>query len=348
MPKKGFWPGVLVLTPPMAELSQTENAGIQIAGDDLVVPFYVEPLDVRGRAVQLGGMLDTILARHDYPVPVAALLGELLVLTVLLGTSLKFDGNFILQTQSEGPVSLAVVDFSTPDAIRGYVRYDDAALQSAVAEGRATPRELLGHGVLAMTIDQGEDMQRYQGVVALDGISLEAAAHQYFRQSEQIPTRVRLAVAEIMTPNGEGGRFVKTWRAGGIISQFLPDSPDRIAQGDLPGGDNPRGADLDPEFNEDDAWTEAGALIDTVGDDELTDPQISVERLLFRLFNEHGVRVYDGVKVLDSCTCSHEKVVALVRSFSDDDEINMQAREPVTTKCEFCGTSYSIKPEELG
>lgn len=331
----------------MADISQNDLAGMQVAGDDLVVPFYIEPLDVRGRAVQLGEMLDRILARHDYPPPVAALLGELLVLTVLLGTSLKFNGNFILQTQSEGPVSLAVVDFSTPDAIRAYARFDEAALQHAIAENKTTPRELLGHGVLAMTIDQGEHMQRYQGIVALDGISLEQAAHEYFKQSEQIPTRIRLAVAEIMTHNESGGGFVKNWRAGGIISQFLPDSPERIAQVDLPGGDNPNGDEPDPELDEDDAWTETGALMDTVGDDELTDPQISVERLLFRLFNEHGVRVFDGVKMFDRCTCSHEKVVSLVRNFADEEETKSKSDEEVTTVCEFCGTSYTIKPEEL-
>ncbi len=347
MHKWAFWPGVLVLTQPMTDVAQDDIAGMQLAGDDLVVPFYVEPLDVRGRSVQLGEMLDKILARHDYPTPVAALLGELVVLTVLLGTSLKFDGNFILQTQSEGPVSLVVVDFSTPDAVRAYARFDETALQQAIAENKATPRELLGHGVLAMTIDQGENMQRYQGIVALDGISLEEAAHQYFKQSEQIPTRIRLAVAQIMTHDESGGGFVQSWRAGGIISQFLPEVPDRIAQVDLPGGDDPQEGDPDLGQEIDDAWTEAGVLMDTIGDDELTDPQITVERLLFRLFNEHGVRVYEGIKVLDQCTCSREKVVSLVRSFADDGEPQAQTGEDVTTKCEFCGTSYTINPEEL-
>ncbi|MEM9278032.1 MAG: Hsp33 family molecular chaperone HslO, partial [Pseudomonadota bacterium] len=191
------------------------SSNYKFVGDDVVVPFAVEPLDVRGRAIQVGPLLDTILKRHAYPQDVGFLLGELIVLTIILGSSLKFEGNFILQTQSDGPVSLTVVDFSTPGSVRAYARFDEAAIEKAAAQNRASPRELLGEGVMALTIDQGADMQRYQGVVALDGITLEEVAHQYFRQSEQIPTRVRLAVAQIMRA-GEGGGPVETsWRAGG-------------------------------------------------------------------------------------------------------------------------------------
>ena len=153
----------------------------ELAGDDVVVPFAVETLDVRGRAVHVGPMLDTVLQQHDYPDDIGFLMGELLVLSILLGTSLKFEGNFILQTQSDGVVSLSVVDFSTPGFVRAYVRFDPEKLQRAVNDGKASPRDLLGDGVMAMTIDQGAHMQRYQGVVALDGSSLEEVAHQYFQ-----------------------------------------------------------------------------------------------------------------------------------------------------------------------
>ena len=158
------------------------------AGDDRVVPFQILGLDARGRAVQLGGMLDTILGRHDYPEPVARLLAEMIVLTVLLGTSLKFDGKLIVQTQTDGPVDLLVADFASPDSVRAYARYDDKALAEAVARNSLEPQELLGKGILAFTIDQGPYMQRYQGIVELDGASLEEIATAYFRQSEQIPT----------------------------------------------------------------------------------------------------------------------------------------------------------------
>ena len=314
-------------------------ADYTLAGDDVVVPFTVGPLDVRGRAIQVGPLLDTILKRHDYPEDVGFLLGELIVLNIILGSSLKFDGNFILQTQSDGPVSLVVVDFSTPGSIRAYARFDTDAVAAASEAGEASPRELLGNGVMALTIDQGPDMQRYQGVVALDGITLEEVAHQYFRQSEQIPTRVKLSVAQIMRAAEDGGPVQTGWRAGGLITQFLPESSERIEVRDLPGG-------LDEEEEEgviDDAWIEASSLVDTIADDELTDPNISVERLLYRLFNEHGVRVFEGVPVEESCHCSREKVLALVRSFEDEAD----NREDFTTTCEFCSTVYNITAEEV-
>ena len=320
-----------------------KTASFEFAGDDVVVPFAVEPLDIRGRAIQVGPMLDSILERHDYPEDVAFLASELIVLAILLGSSLKFEGHFILQTQSSGPVSLAVVDFATPNSLRAYVRYDATAVDKAAREGRAAPRELLGDGVMALTIDQGDQMQRYQGIVQLDGTTLEEVAHQYFRQSEQIPTIVKLSVARIMRPSSSGAGSENRWRAGGLIVQFFPDSEARIPVRDLPGGRD----DYVEETADDQAWTEAGALVDTVGDDELTDPQINVERLLYRLFNEHGVRVFEGTRIYDKCTCSREKVISLVKSFDDDPGKPLGADGKFETKCEFCSKVYLISKDEL-
>lgn len=165
------------------------------AGDDAVVPFEVAALDIRGRAVQLGPMLDAILTRHDYPQPVARLLAEAMVLTALLGSSLKFEGKFIFQTRSDGPVTMLVCDFTPPSAIRAYAHFHEEKLAQLITENRTSPAELLGKGTLALTVDQGLDMQRYHGIVALDGSSLEEIAHAYFDQSEQIPTRVRLGAS---------------------------------------------------------------------------------------------------------------------------------------------------------
>ncbi len=320
-------------------------AGIQLAGDDKVVPFEVAPLDIRGRAVQLGPMLDAILGRHDYPACVATLLGECVVLTVLLGTSLKFDGKFILQTQTDGPVSLLVADFLTPDAVRAYARFDAEAVDAAIASGHALPEALLGNGFMAMTIDRGPRMQRYQGIVELTGATLEEVATRYFRQSEQIPTRVRLAVAEMITP-GEGGPR-RAWRAGGLMAQFLPEAPERMRLKDLPGGDRPEGAEPERPYREDDLWVEAKALVDTVADDELTDPAIGSERLLYRLFHEQGVRVFDGAKVADKCSCSHEKIVDLIRAFPDDEREEAFEDDRIVSTCEFCNTVYTITRDEL-
>lgn len=313
------------------------------AGDDRVVPFQVEGLDVRGRAVQLGPLLDTILGRHDYPQPVARLLAEAIVLTVLIGTSLKFEGKFVVQTKGDGPVDLLVADFSTPENLRAYARFDEEALAEAVAAGRTSPQELLGNGILAFTIDQGNFMQPYQGIVPLDGASLEDIAGVYFRQSEQIPTRVRLGVAELFDRD-EDGRPRRGWRAGGVIAQFLPDAPERMRQPDLHGGDGDTG---EQALAEDDTWSEARMLVDTIDADELTDPQIGIERLLFRLFHERGVRVYDPQAVYDRCSCSREKVKGVLKGFSDDDIAASTEDGKITVTCEFCSTVYRYEAEEV-
>src|SRR6201992_544534 len=155
--------------------------------DDAVIPSEVTAWDLRGRLTRMGPALDEILTKHDYPPAVGKLLGEAIVLTTLLGSSLKFDGRFILQTQTDGPVSFLIVDFQAPDRLRAYARFDAKEIREGQESG-----SLLGKGHLAMTIDQGPDMSRYQGLVALQGGTLEDAAHEYFLRSEQIPTRVRL------------------------------------------------------------------------------------------------------------------------------------------------------------
>src|SRR5881398_3922633 len=170
--------------------------------DDAALPFEVDALDLRGRLTRLGPALDDVLAKHDYPAPVGKLLGEAIVLATLLGSSLKFEGRFILQTQTDGPVSFLIVDFQAPDRLRAYARFDAKRLKDGQDSGA-----LLGKGHLAMTVDQGPDMSRYQGMVALEGGSLEDAAHEYFRRSEQIPTRVRIAVAEELRAGQKGNHW---------------------------------------------------------------------------------------------------------------------------------------------
>ncbi|MGO4704921.1 Hsp33 family molecular chaperone [Microvirga sp. 2MCAF38] len=310
--------------------------------DDVVLPFSVEPLDVRGRVVRLGASIDTILARHGYPDAVSRVLGEATALTVLLGSSLKFQGRFQLQTKTDGPIEMVVVDFDAPDRVRATAQYDQVKID-ALGAGTHKTGDLIGSGYLAMTIDQGSDTSRYQGVVALEGQGFEEAAHQYFRQSEQIPTRVRLAVAEQF----EEGR--RTYRAGGIMIQFLPTSPERMRQADLSPGDVPKGHEAhDSSTAEDDAWTEAKALVETVEDHELIDPTVSSERLLYRLFHERGVRVFEKQNVHEECRCSHERVMGMMLRFSAEDRRDMvgdNGRIGIT--CEFCSRFYDLDPAEV-
>ena len=307
--------------------------------DDAVIPFEVNALDLRGRLTRMGPALDEILTKHDYPPAVGKLLGEAIVLTTLLGSSLKFDGRFILQTQTDGPVSFLIVDFQAPDRLRAYARYDARRLKAGLDSGA-----LLGKGHLAMTIDQGPDMSRYQGLVALDGGGLEEAAHEYFLRSEQIPTRVRIAVGEEFR-GGEGGKH--RWRAGGLLIQFLPKAPERARQADLHPGDAPEGT-VPHTVAEDDAWIEGQSLIGTVEDVELIDPDLSGERLLYRLFHERGVRVFKPVALQAKCSCSREAVSSMLKSFEAKERAEMVKDGKVVVTCEFCSSVYEFTPQEAG
>lgn len=314
------------------------------ADDDTILPFEVKALDLRGRLVRLGPAVDTILSCHDYPPPVAKLLGEAIVLAVLLGSALKIDGRFILQTQSDGPVRMLVVDFTTPSKVRACARFDAERVAAAITAGEAKAGQLLGRGHLAMTIDQGPDMSRYQGLVALDGKDLEHAAHEYFLRSEQIPTRVRLAVAEEFRAASGGAR--RNWRAGGILLQFLPKAAERARQPDLDPGDAPAGTE-GHVLPEDDAWVEGRSLIDTVEDIELIDPDLSNERLAYRLFHEPGVRVFRALPVCAECSCSRTRVENMLKSFSQDDRDHMVENGTITVTCEFCSSTYVFNPGEV-
>jgi molecular chaperone Hsp33 len=307
--------------------------------DDAVIPFEVNALDLRGRLTRMGPALDEILTKHDYPPAVGKLLGEAIVLTTLLGSSLKFDGRFILQTQTDGPVSFLIVDFQAPDRLRAYARYDVKRLKPGLDSGA-----LLGKGHLAMTIDQGPDMSRYQGLVALDGVGLEEAAHEYFLRSEQIPTRVRIAVGEEFR-GGEGGKH--RWRAGGLLMQFLPKAPERARQADLHPGDAPEGT-VPHTVAQDDAWVEGQSLIGTVEDLELIDPDLSGERLLYRLFHERGVRVFNQVALQARCSCSRDAVSSMLKSFEPKDRAEMVKDGKVVVTCEFCSSVYEFTPQEAG
>ncbi|MEJ1157098.1 Hsp33 family molecular chaperone [Prosthecomicrobium sp. N25] len=318
----------------------------QAGSDDTVLPFAVQALDVRGRVVRLGPAVDSILDRHDYPKPVSQLLGEAIALTCLLGSSLKFEGRFILQTRTDGPVSMLVVDYMTPDRVRACATFDAEKVAALEAAGRASTAALLGTGHLAMTVDQGPDMNRYQGVVALDGSSLEEVAHAYFAQSEQIPTRVRLAVAEILTRDpGRGPRHA--WRAGGLLVQFLPDSQDRIRRRDLDPGDVPEGVSRPEAPDDDDAWVEARSLAETVEDVELIDPEVSSERLLYRLFHERGVRVFEPQPLQDRCRCTREAVTGMLDQFTAEEVADMTVDGEIVVTCEFCNTRYHFDPASL-
>ena len=168
-----------------------------------------------------------ILKRHAYPAPIARIVGEAVALTVLLGSALKIEGSFQLQTKTDGALGMLIVDFDAPSNLRALARFDANKVAQLGGAGRSA--DLLGSGHLAFTIDSGAELSRYQGVIALDGQGLEEAAHQYFQRSEQIPTFVRLAVGEVLTPTARIGA-----PAGCSRSSF------RLARTPTPGRSRPR------------------------------------------------------------------------------------------------------------
>ncbi|MGH6803417.1 MAG: Hsp33 family molecular chaperone HslO, partial [Methyloceanibacter sp.] len=236
----------------MTEHSPQGQIELRLPEDDLILPFQAEHAEVSGRLVKLGPTVDTILSRHAYPEAVSQLLGEAVALTALLGAALKFEGKFILQASTDGPVDLLVADYQVPGGLRGYARFSPERLAALPPDGR-----LLGDGHLAMTIDRGLETERYQGVVPLEGDSLTEAADTYFRQSEQLPTLIKLAVARHYRAGKAGGR-PWTWRAGGLLIQKLTREGGRSVGGEA-------------AFAEED-WTRAKALAETVEDHELLDP----------------------------------------------------------------------------
>ncbi|MGD9844863.1 MAG: Hsp33 family molecular chaperone [Variibacter sp.] len=328
----------------MNEPQIPERAPAQAAVDDSILPFQVDALDLRGRVLRLGPAVDEILTGHGYPAPVTKLLGQAVALGVLLATSLKFDGRFILQTQTDGPVRMLIVDFMSPGGVRACARFDKERVAAAIAAGTVDDQTLLGKGHLAMTIDQGGARSRYQGLVAIEEGGLEAAAHEYFHRSEQIPTRLRLAVAEDFQKGPEGLR--RHWRAGGILLQFLPKSEARQRQADLDPGDAPEGT-ARHQVAEDDAWVEGRSLIETVEDIELLDPTLSSERLAYRLFHERGVRVFKEHKIVARCSCSRDKITDMLQRFSDADRNDMVENGVISVTCEFCNRTYVVEPSEV-
>ncbi len=291
---------------------------------DIVQPFQIEAPGLRGRLVQLGPALDAAMARHAYPAAVAGMLAETLALAVVLASGLKYDGIFTLQTQSDGPLDMLIADVTSDGDLRGYARYDTERIgPAASAAGGPVPR-LLGAGHLAFTVDQGPDTDRYQGITGLEGATLADCAHNYFRQSEQMESAIKL----VATGNAGNGTAV---RAAALMIQRLP-----------PAGET--AADDDAAAEE---WIRAVTLMSSVTADEMLDDSLTPANLLYRLFHEDGVRVFRTRMLRHACRCSQEKVENTLKSFPRSEVEAMAEDGTVVVTCEFCKADYSFDEAEL-
>lgn len=311
---------------------------------DFVQPFRTLKSHAQGRLVRLSGTADRILHSHNYPDPVCAALGEALGLTAMLGALLDQAGKLIVQTKTDGPVPMLVVNYEAPGRIRGYASFDAERLAAVEASG-APDGALHGMGHLALTIDKGEDAVRYQGIVALENATLTEAAHNYFKQSEQIPSFIRLAVAKLYGPRNPGNaqRSGRAWQwcVGGLILQHLP--ADVAGLPDRPGDVDD---DVDPEDNED--WRRVKMLAATVEDHELLDPTLEPEHLLYRLFAEEEVMAFPREPVEFYCRCSRERVAGLLKSFDKSELEDMKEPDGSwSVTCEFCNATHRFTPADL-
>jgi molecular chaperone Hsp33 len=295
--------------------------------DDVVQPFQIESGAARGRLVRLGPAVQTVIAGHRYPEPVATLLTQAIALSALVAGIFKFDGVFSLQAKGYGPVGLLVADLTSDGTLRGFAQFDREALDALGDSWRDGPvPHLLGGGYLAFTVDQGQDTESYQGIVDLTGATLADCAHNYFRQSDQFEGAVKLTSG--FDPSGN-------WRAGGLLVQKMP--PEGLA---LQSGDA-----ADEEFE--DAWRRAVVLMSSSRDEELLDPTLHPHELLFRLFHEDGVRVFDPLPLEMRCRCSAERVESMLKSFPRVEIETLKVGNDVVVTCEFCGHDYVYTDDDI-
>lgn len=287
---------------------------------NFVQSFQLETSRIRGRIVRLDSVIEDILTPHDYPDDVLQLTGETLTLCTLLSSMLKYEGIFTLQAQGKGPVRMVVADVTSNGDIRACATFKQEEL---AAVSHKNPAELLGEGYMAFTVDQGDFADRYQGIVELKPESLTASVQNYFMQSEQIATGIMLAV----------GRRNGKWRACGIMVQQMPEETENY---------NKDHSDVD-----EDDWRRTMILLGSVKEDELLDSSLGANDLLFRLFHEEGVRVFDPRTLINKCRCSVDRVTTVLSGMSDEDIDEMIVDGSIVMKCEFCSRDYAIDPKDV-
>ena len=277
--------------------------------------------------MRLGPAVRKILSAHDYPNPVAGILAETASLAALVAGILKFDGVFSLQVKGDGPIGIVVTDLTSEGALRGYAQFraDDVAALGDSWRDAPVPH-LLGGGYLSFTVDQGKETDRYQGIVELTGASLSDCAHTYFRQSGQFEGVVKLTA---------GKDAMGSWRSGGLLVQKMPPEGMVLQSGEI----------VDEDFEE--AWRRAVVLMSSSREDELLNPELHPHDLLFRLFNEDGVRVFDPLNLEMRCRCSGDRVENMLKSFPRNEIETLKIGDNVVVSCEFCGFDYVFSERDL-
>ena len=298
---------------------------------DKCVSFYVNNGAFLGRIVRLDEVVNTILRKHAYPLPVSAVLAESCSLGVLLSSMLKYDGLFTLQTKTSGPIDMVVVDVKSDGKVRACATFDEAHLQKAQklrkkeGEIEESPH-LMGGGYLAFTVDQGDKANLYQGVVDLQGKNLSECAMRYFKMSEQIETYLQLY---LQVPDENH----KEWKSAGIVLQKMPSE----------GGKNV----FATEEEKNEAWNEAVVFAQSLQKEEIFADNITAEDILHRLYHSSGL-VLGGEKQYEfGCRCNREKLLNTLKSFPKEEIEAMVEKGKITADCRFCSEKYVFEKGEI-
>ncbi len=310
---------------------------LDISSDDIVLPFQIEPFALRGRLVRLGPVVDTILKRHAYPALVARTLAEMIAMGAALAATLKYDGVFTLQTKSDGPIRMMVVDVTSTGAVRGYAQFG-AERVAVIEEPQPSVPRLLGAGYLAFTVDQGGVAERYQGIVELTGATLAECAHHYFRQSEQLEAGLKVAVGQFDGPNG-----ARVWRAGALMIQRLPSED---SGGSAEGQDIARPI-IRLREDAEEGWRRAMILMGSATASELIDPDLAPWKLVDRLFLAEGVRIFRPHDLVHACRCSRERAINMLRALPATEIESLKFDGKLIVTCEFCNASHVFDDSDL-
>lgn len=295
------------------------------ATTDVICPFLIDSGLSRGQAVRLNATLDTIISQHDYPEPVGVLVAQAGVLTALLASTIKYDGVFTLQIQGKGAVSVLAVDLTTDGQMRGYARFDADAVEKAAANAeKGQIAAFFGEGTLAFNVETKD--QSYQGVIALNQPTLADCVLEYFKQSEQIETALKIAVA---TPSQSG----KGWTGAAVMLQRMP--MDRQIAREL------------KEEEIDDLWNTSVVLLHSATPEELLDSGLPLEKLLYRLYHLNDLHFFMQKTIKFGCRCSQEKVIEMLRRFPKQDRSEMAVDGKIKVDCQFCGKSYVLDLKDL-
>ncbi|PZP53118.1 MAG: molecular chaperone [Micavibrio aeruginosavorus] len=310
--------------PTEAPLQAAEPAIVSfpLPDDSHIQTFHLENANLRGRIIRIGKVLNDIIKPHNYPEAIEGLVAEAVTLALLLGSMLKYEGTFILQAQGDGAVKRIVSDMTSKNEVRGTAGFDAEKLNEVLKLEKPNLRDLMGRGYLAFTVDQGEFAERYQGIIELQVESLKASIQHYFAQSEQINTAINLA-----TKRDEDGN----WRAGAIMLQHMPEH-EKIPQDAKPIAEN---------------WLRASILLETCKEEELLDPRLSDDTLLYRLFHEEGIRVFPQQNITKGCRCTPEKLQNVLKTLSEEDKQEAAIDGKITMTCEFCNRHFDFKREEI-